>query len=71
MARIYYFIQERVIKENARYTAVEMFTEIANFMNFNYREMFHMLNVGDKNSIITELDAEFDVLRRQKIKTLF
>lgn len=70
MKKIYYYFAEPVRNRN-RYTMVEIFTEIANFMNLNYKEMFHNLLPLDKQLLIEELDCSFGVLKKKKIKRLF
>ena len=68
--KVYYYFADPIRRKN-RFTMIEIFTEIANFMNLNYKEMFHNLLPLDKQLIIEELDDTFGVLKKRKIKRLF
>jgi len=63
----YYFVKQ--IKRT--YTVIQVFTEIASFMNMNYKDMYHLLLPNDKQDIIQELDDEFNILEKKNIKRLF
>jgi hypothetical protein len=70
MAKIYYYFADPIRKKN-RFTIIDIFIEIANFMNLNYKEMFHNLLPLDKQLIIQELDNTYGILKKRKIKKLF
>lgn len=70
MAKIYYYFADPIRKKN-RFTMIEIFTEIANFMNLNYKEMFHNLLPLDKQLIVAELEDSYGILKKRKIKRLF
>jgi len=69
MVKIYYYFADKL--SNEKYSAVQTFTEIAEFMKLNYKDMFHQLLPVDKQRIIVELNDEFNVLEKQKQKRLF
>lgn len=69
MQSIYYHFV-KLLPPN-KYSSVQIFTEISEFMKFDYKEMFHKLMPGDKQNIITELDNEYDILEKKNIKRLF
>ena len=69
MVKIYYYFADQLTKE--KYTAVQTFTEIAEFMKMNYKDMFHQLLPIDKQLIIQELNEDYNVLDKRKIKRLF
>jgi hypothetical protein len=69
MVRIYYHFSDKVSKD--KYSSVQVFTEIAEFMKMNYKEMFHQLLPVDKQRIVQELNDEFNVLDKRNIKRLF
>jgi hypothetical protein len=69
MVKIYYHFAEGITKE--KYTGVQIFLEIAGFMNMNFKDMFHQLLPVDKQRIVQELDEDYHVLRKRNIKKLF
>lgn len=69
MVRIYYHFSDNISK--GKYSAVQVFTEIAEFMKMNYKEMFHQLLPVDKQNIVQELNDEYNVLNKRNIKRLF
>lgn len=69
MHDIYYFFDESLPKN--KYSAVQRFTCIVDFMKMRYKTMFNLLSPIDKQKIIKELDDEFNVLGKRNIKRLF
>lgn len=69
MYDIYYFFDEN-LPEN-KYSSIQRFTGIADFMKMRYKTMFNLLSPLDKQKIIKELDDEYDVLGKRNIKRLF
>lgn len=69
MVRIYYHFSDKVSKD--KYSTVQVFTEIAEFMKMNYKDMFHQLLPLDKQKIVQELNDDFNVLDKRNIKRLF
>jgi hypothetical protein len=70
MAKIYYYFADPIRKKN-RFTIIDIFIEISNFMNLNFKDMFHNLLPLDKQLIIQELDNIYGILKKRKIKKLF
>jgi hypothetical protein len=68
MFNIYYHFVKNI---KGKYSVIQTFTEIANFMNMNYKDMYHLLLPNDKQDIIQELDDEFNILEKKSIKRLF
>ena len=69
MVKIYYHFADNLTR--GKYTTVQVFTEIAEFMKMNYKDMFHQLLPVDKQNIVQELQEEFNVLNKKKQKRLF
>jgi len=69
MVKIYYHFADKLTK--GKYTTVQVFTEIAEFMKMNYKDMFHQLLPVDKQNIVQELQEEFNILNKRKQKRLF
>lgn len=69
MVKIYYHFADNL--KEGKYAAVHIFTEIAEFMKMNYKDMFHQLLPVDKQKIIQELNDEYQVLDKRNIKRLF
>ena len=69
MVKIYYHFADNLTQ--GKYTGVQIFTEIAEFMKMNYKDMFHQLLPVDKQRIIQELQDEYNVLGKRNIKRLF
>ena len=67
--KIYYYFKSNVQKR--KYTCVQIFTEICNFMNLNYKNTFDILMPLDKQDIIGELDGEYNIFKKKKTKRLF
>lgn len=67
---IYYYFADDVKKSNT-YTNVEMFIEICNFMNLNFKDTFNNLLPYDKQLIVKELDMTYDIFKKNNIKKLF
>lgn len=66
---IYYYFARRITQN--KYTLVQTFTEISEFMKLDYKEMFHKLMPIEKQKIIQELDREYNVLNNKNTKRLF
>lgn len=69
MVKIYYYFSDKLIKE--KYSTVQIFTEIAEFMKMNYKDMFHQLLPVDKQNIVKELGDEYNIEALKKQKRLF
>ena len=69
MVKIYYHFANNISK--GKYTGVQIFLEIAGFMNMNFKDMFHQLLPVDKQTIVQELDDEYHVLKKRNVKRLF
>lgn len=69
MYDIYYYFDENL--PEGKYSGVQRFTQIAEFMKMNYKVLFNLLSPIDKQRIIKELDDEYNVLGKRKIKRLF
>jgi len=69
MVKIYYHFSDKLTQ--GKYTKVQVFTEIAEFMKMNYKDMFHQLLPVDKQNIVQELQEEFNILNKRKQKRLF
>ena len=67
MVKIYYHFSDKLTE--GKYSAVQIFTEIAEFMKMNYKDMFHQLLPVDKQRIIQELNDEYNVLDKRNIKS--
>jgi hypothetical protein len=70
MIKIYYYFADE-IRKTKRFTVIDTFMEICNFMNLNYKDMFHNLLPNDKQLLLKELDEMFGILEKRKIKKLF
>lgn len=69
MVKIYYYFSDKLTKE--KYSTVQVFTEIAEFMKMNYKDMFHQLLPVDKQNIVKELGEEYNIAALKKQKRLF
>lgn len=68
MVRIYYHFADNLTKD--KYSAKQVFIEIAEFMRMNYKDMYHQLLPVDKQRIVQELDAEYNAINKKQ-KRLF
>lgn len=59
------------IKEKERYTNVEKFIEICNFMEMSYDIVYKELPVLYKQNLIIELDKKFKIFDKHKVHKLF
>jgi len=69
MQTIYYYFASRITQN--KYSSVQTFTEIADFMKLDYKAMFQKLMPIEKQLIIAELDKDFDIIEKKNIKRLF
>lgn len=69
MVRIYYYFSDQL--HEGKYSTVQVFTEIAEFMKMNYKDMFHQLLPVDKQNIVRELGEEYNIAALKKQKRLF
>lgn len=69
MYDIYYYFNENL--PAGKYSSIQRFTQIAEFMKMNYKVLFNILSPIDKQRIIKELDDEYNVLGKRNIKRLF
>lgn len=69
MQTIYYYFVGRITPN--KYTNIQIFTEVCEFMKLDYKEMFQKIMPIEKQKIISELDREFDVVDKKNIKRLF
>jgi len=69
MFDIFYFFYNRISKE--KYTFMQIFIEIVEFMKMNYKDMFYLLMPKDKQQLIKEIDDKYKILKKKKIKRLF
>lgn len=69
MVRIYYYFSDKL--NEGKYSTVQVFTEIAEFMKMNYKDMFHQLLPVDKQNIVRELGEEYNIAALKKQKRLF
>lgn len=59
------------IQEKQRYTIVDKFIEIVDFMNMNYDVMYKELPMLYKQNLIAELDNTYNIFDKRKIHKLF
>lgn len=70
MLRIFLYFYDN-IKEKERYTVVEKFLEIADFMFMNYEIMYKELPMIYKQNLIAELDKKYTIFDKRKFHKLF
>ena len=54
-----------------RYTNVEKFLEIADFMNINYEVLYKELSMMYKQNLLAELDNQYHLFEKRKVHKLF
>lgn len=67
---IYYYFRNK-IKDKEVLPEMKYFIEIADFMKINYKILYNELTPLDKEKIIKNLDDEFHIIGKKKIKRLF
>ena len=70
MLKIFLYFYDN-ITEKQRYTSVEKFLEIADFMNMNYEMMYKELPMLYKQNLISELDKKYKIFSKKKVHKLF
>jgi hypothetical protein len=70
MLKIFLYFNDNVDVKN-RYTSVEKFLEIADFMNMNYETLYKELPMIYKQNLIAELDKKYKIFNKRKVHKLF
>jgi hypothetical protein len=70
VAEIYYYFEER-LPGSADISAIDKFTNIAEFMGIPYDVLYNELAPTYKEKLLRELDNKYHVFARNKIKRLF
>lgn len=70
VGEIYYYFDKR-IPDSADTSAIDRFTNIADFMGIPYEVLYNELAPTYKENILRELDHKYQVFKRNKIKRLF
>ena len=70
MLTVFLYFYDR-IKDKDRYSNVEKFIEIADFMNMNYTVLYKELPLLYKQKIIFDIDSKLGILKTKNLKKLF
>jgi hypothetical protein len=70
VAEIYYYFDDRLPNSNDT-SAIDRFTNIAEFMGIPYDVLYNELAPTYKEKLLRELDQKYHVFKRNKIKRLF
>ena len=70
VGEIYYYFEDR-LPATDDITAVDKFTNIADFMGIPYEVLYDVISPVHKEKLLRELDAKYHVFKRNKIKRLF
>lgn len=70
MLKIFLYFYDN-IRNSERYTAVEKFIEIANFMEMNFDILYKELPMVYKQNLIAELDKKYNIFDKRKVHKLF
>jgi hypothetical protein len=67
---VFWYFQEH-LKEPERYTFIEKFLAIAGYMNINFKILYDVLDIKQKEKILNEFDDKYDIFKKKNIKKLF
>ena len=69
LSELFQFIREALVDET--YSEIEIFVEIADYLDIKYKNLFDMVSNGQKRKLLGELNEEFSMIRKLKTQKLF